>query len=101
MSHHPLMLFWGKMLWHLWIGRARHPGPCLTNLDIEVFNIGGILTHGEYSLDTDARFLALVEHRLVPARAHSEGARLKPAGLASVGSPLRSLVMLVMLEWVL
>ena len=89
------------MLWHLWIGRARHPGPSLTNLDIEVFNIGGFLTHGDYALDTDASFLALVEHRLVPAGARSEGARLRRAGLASVWSLLRSLVMLVMLEWVL
>ena len=100
MSHHHLMRFGRKMLWHLWIGRARHPGPSLTNLFIEVFNMGGFLTHGDYALDTDASFLALVEHRLVPARARSEGARLRRAGLASVWSPLRSLVVLVVLEWV-
>ena len=22
-----LKKFWGLILWHLWIGRARHPGP--------------------------------------------------------------------------
>ena len=35
--------------------------------------LGGFLTHGDYSLDTDAAFLAVVEHRLVAAGARSEG----------------------------
>ena len=55
--------FWGKILWYLWIGRARHPGPPSNNLDVEVFNVGGFLTHGDYVLDTDADFVAVVEHR--------------------------------------
>ena len=45
--------FWCKILWYLWIGRARHPGPPSNNLDVEVFNVGGFLTHGDYVLDTE------------------------------------------------
>ena len=79
--------FWCKILWYLWIGRARHPGPPSNNLDVEVFNVGGFLTHGVYVLDTDADFVAVVEHRLVPARARSEGKRLLLAGVRSVWAP--------------
>ena len=79
--------FWGKILRYLWIGRARHPGPSSNNLDVEVFNVGGFLTHGDYVLDTDADFVAVVEHRLVPARARSEGKRLLQAGARSVWAP--------------
>ena len=79
--------FWGKILWYLWIGRARHPGPPSNNLDVEVFNVGGFLTHGDYVLITDADFIAVVEHRLVPARARSEGKRLLQAGVCSVWAP--------------
>ena len=79
--------FWGKILWYLWIGRARHPGPSSNNLDVEVFNVGGFLTHGVFVLDTDADFVAVVEHRLVPARARSEGKMLLHAGVRSVWAP--------------
>ena len=80
-----LRRFWGKILWYLWNGRARHFGPCSNNLDVEVFNVGGFLTHGDFALETDADFLAVVEHRLVPARARSETKRLERAGLWSIG----------------
>ena len=76
--------FWGKILWYLWIGRARHPGPPSKNLDVVVFNVCGFLTHGDYVLDTDADFVAVIEHRLVPARARSEGKRLLHAGIRSI-----------------
>ena len=79
--------FWGKILWCLWIGRARHPGPPSNNLHVEVFNVGGFFTHGDYVLDTDANFVAVVEHRLVPARARSEGKRLLLACARSVWAP--------------
>ena len=62
------------------IGRARHLGP-------EIFKVGGFLTHGDYALETDADFLAVVEHRLVPARARSESKRLKRAGRWSIWAP--------------
>ena len=51
----------GKILWYLWIGRARHPGLPSNNLDVEVFNVGGFLTRGDYVLDTNADFVAVVE----------------------------------------
>ena len=79
--------FWGKILRYLWIGRARHPWPPSNNLDVEVFTVGGFLTHGDYVLNTDADFIAVVEHRLVPARAGSEGKRLLQAGVRSVWAP--------------
>ena len=47
------------------------------------------LTHGDYVLDTDADFVAVVEHRLVPARARGEGERLLRAGVRSVWAPAR------------
>ena len=75
-----LRRFWGHILWYLWIGRARH-------LDVEVFNVGGFLTHGDYALETDFDFLAVVEHRLVPARATNEAKRLKRAGVWSIWAP--------------
>ena len=74
--------FWGLVFWHLWIGRARHPGPSSTSphLGIEVLNVGGWLTHGDLALDTCVDFLAVVEHRLIPARVRSEWSRLKKEG---------------------
>ena len=39
-----LKRYWGVILWHLWISRARKPGPGLRNVAVEVFNVGGWLT---------------------------------------------------------
>ena len=82
----------GSGVWYsgiLWIGRARHPGPSSTNprLGIEVLNVGGWLTHGDLALDTGVDFLAVVEHRLIPARVRSEWSRLRKKDLASIWSP--------------
>ena len=64
--------FWGLVFWHLWIGRAKHPGPSpLHQLAVEVFNVGGWLTHGDLALDAGLDFLAVTEHRLIPARVRS------------------------------
>ena len=30
------------VLWHLWIGRARHPGPGSAHFLIEVLNVGEV-----------------------------------------------------------
>ena len=70
------------ILWHLWIGRARHPGPAPlpSYVGVEVLNVGGWLTHGDF-------ILAIVEHRLIPARVRSEWARLKGKGLVSIWAP--------------
>ena len=61
------------MLWLLWVGRARHPGPFSRSMSVEVFNVGGWLTHGDLALETGVDFLAVVEHRLVPARVRVNG----------------------------
>ena len=52
------------LFWHLWIGRARHLGPDSAGFVVEVFNVGGWLTHGDLVLDTEVDFLAVAEHRL-------------------------------------
>ena len=75
------------MLWLLWVGRARHPGPFSGSMSVEVFNVGGWLAHGDLALETDVDFLAVVEHRPVPARVRSEWARLRARGASSVWSP--------------
>ena len=74
--------------WHLWIGRAKNPGPGSSHhLSIEVFNVSGWLTHGDLALDAEVDFLAVTEHLLIPARVRSEWARLKARGVASVWAP--------------
>ena len=60
--------WWSEVLWLLWIGRARHPGPFSGVMTVEVFNVGGWLTHVDMVLETNVDFLAFVQHRLVPAR---------------------------------
>ena len=53
--------------------------PLLSRL-VEVFNVGVWLTHGDLALEVRVDFLAVVEHRLIPARVRSEWARLKRKG---------------------
>ena len=86
-SRYSLKRWWGKVLWLLWVGRARHPGPFPGVMTVEVFNVGGWLTHGDMVLETSVDFLAVVEHRLVPARVRGEWARLRARGASSVWSP--------------
>ena len=58
-------------------GRARHPGPpsLPCHVGVEFLNVGGWLTHGDFALVVGVDFLAVVEHRLIPARVRSEGSR--------------------------
>ena len=81
--------FWILLLWHLWIGKAGHPGPTPLpqHVAVEVFNVRGWLAHGDLVLEVDVDFLAVVEHRLIPARVRSEWSRLRKKGLASLWSP--------------
>ena len=61
------VFFWsGVVLWHLWIGRARHPGPGSVPFLVVVLNVGGWLAHCDFALDVGVDFLAVVEHRLFP-----------------------------------
>ena len=88
-SRNPSKRFWGLIFWHLWIGRARHPGPPSQprHLCLEVHNVGGWLTHGDLALSAGVDFLAVAEHRLIPARVRSEWSRLRGKGLSSIGAP--------------
>ena len=75
------------MLWLLWVGWARHPGPFSGSMSVEVFIVGGWFTHGDLALETGVDFLAVVEHRLVPARVWGKWARHRARGASSVWSP--------------
>ena len=70
----------------MWVGRARHPGPTSLprRVGVEVFNVGGWLTHGDMALEVDVDYLAVAEHRLIPASFRSEWSRLRGKGLASI-----------------
>ena len=91
-SKRTLYFFWVVVVWMLHIGRARHPGPGKRSfipgqLSIEFANIGGWLTYGDLAMDSCAQFLAVAEHRLIPARARSVGHQLRKAGFHSVWAP--------------
>ena len=45
------------------------------------------MTHGDLALEAKVDFLAVVEHRLIPARVRSGWARLRKKGLASIWAP--------------
>ena len=71
----------------MWVGRAKNPGPGSQHLFVETLNVGGWLTHYDLALSVDVVFLAVTEHRLIPARVRSECARLRAKGVASIWSP--------------
>ena len=88
-SSHSLNFFLGCLVWHLWLGRARHPGP--GSVGIEVFNVGGWLTNGDFAVETSTVFLRVTEHRLVSARGRTEWKRLRDKVFLLFGPlPLRS-----------
>ena len=64
-----------------------HP-PCPSHqVGIEFCYVGGWLTHGDLALEVKVDFLAVAEHRLIPARVRSEWSRLRKKELASVWAP--------------
>ena len=75
--------FWGLILWHFWVGRARHP----RHVGLEFHNVGGWLTHGDLALEAGVAFLVVAEHRLIPARVRSEWSGLRSKGLSSIWAP--------------
>ena len=78
-SQNSRVRFWGFILWHLGIGRAKHPGPAspFQHFGLEVFNVGAW-----FRFD----FLAVVEHRLIPAGVRSEWGLASVWALAGQGS---------------
>ena len=64
---------------------GQHPLP--QHVGVEVFNVGGWLTHGDLTLEVGVDFLAVDEHRLIPARVRSEWSRLRKKRLASIWAP--------------
>ena len=59
----------------------------LHRVGIEVFNVGGWLTHGDLALEVGVDFLAVVEHRLILVSVRSEWARLRGKGITSIWAP--------------
>ena len=90
-SNRSLRCFWGLLVWMLSIGRARHPGPGTSSyppgFSIEFLNVGGWLSRGDLALESSAHFLAVAEHRLVPARARAVTTQLRQARRSSVWAP--------------
>ena len=70
-----------------WEGTASWAFLCSSHLGIEVLNVGRWLTHGDLALDTGVDFLAVVEHRLIPARVRSQWSRLRRKDLSSIWAP--------------
>ena len=54
---------------------------------IELLNVGGWLSRGDLALESKAHFLAVAEHRLVPARARNVTAQLRKTRRSSVWAP--------------
>ena len=65
----------------LYVGRAWHPGP---GLDMELIKVNGWLANCDEMLETKVDFLVVTEHRLLPARAGSEGKRLRAMNNSSL-----------------
>ena len=86
-----LRFFWGLIHWMLSIGRARHPGPCPSyypsGFSVEFLNVGGWFSGGDLALESKAHFLAVAEHRLIPARARNVSTQLRKARRSSVCAP--------------
>ena len=77
---------------------ARHPFPDTAIFVVEVFNVGGWLTHGHLVLGTEVDFLAVVEHRLIPAKYVVSGPGFVGKGWPLSGRQLLTILpMLVML----
>ena len=86
-SSHSLKFVLGCLVWHLWLGRARYPGPGSASVGTEVFNVSGWLRTRDFAVEAGVDFLCVTEHRLVPARAKSEWKRLLGKDISSVWSP--------------
>ena len=62
------------------------PPSLSRHVGIEFLNVGGWLTHSDLALEVGVDFLAVAEHRLIPARVRSEWSRLRVVSMR--GAPL-------------
>ena len=60
-----------------------NPSGC----SIQFLNVGGWLSRGDLALESKAHFLAVAEHRLIPARARNVTTQLRKARRPSVWAP--------------
>ena len=67
-------------------GILGHP-PCPVRLILSSLMLGVGLPMVTLPLEVEVDFLAVAEHRLIPARVRSEWSRLRKKGLASVWAP--------------
>ena len=69
----PLVPFWvcfllyRNSLYRFW-GVILCPVPQSLRVSVELFDVGGWLTRGDFALEAGVDYLAVVEHRLIPAR---------------------------------
>ena len=70
-----------------WQSPALWVSLLLSRLVLRYSMLGDWLTHEDLALEARVDFLAVVEHRLIPARFRSEWARLNGKGLASFWAP--------------
>ena len=74
-----------------------HPSPS-NRLSVEFVNAGGWLSHGDLAFESRANFLAVAEHRFIPARARAISSELRRGQLPSVWHlRVRTLLLGVML----
>ena len=77
-----------------WQGQETWAG--ISEFSVEVFNVEGWLSHGDFALEVDVDFMVVEEHRLIPAWVRSEWFRLRTKDLALLRM---SVLMWVMLVW--
>ena len=56
-------------------------------VSVELFNVSGWLARGDFALEASTDFLAVVEHRLIPARVRGEWSRFRRSGISSIWAP--------------
>ena len=83
------------------IGRPRHPSPCNhpgpSGCSIQFLNVGVWLSRGDLALESKAHFIAVAEHRPVPAWARNVTTQLREARRSSVWArPVMTLLLVAM-----
>ena len=66
-----------------WLGKSSGP----PGISVEFHNVRGWLSGGDLALKSQAHFLAVAEHGLVPAGARNVTTQLRQAGICSMWAP--------------